>query len=117
MKSAFLREKRERHVFVRIRLIRKPPHMCIDGVDVDRFEVRRTCEAGSSVGALFFSEGSAVPAVSDDPALITPLSELMVNPLRRLRMPPIVTRSGERLDPLRDEAEAADAARTPRRRT
>jgi hypothetical protein len=58
---------------LRIRLVQKPRKGCIDGVDVDRFEVGVIYEAGSAVAALFLSEKWAVPVVSDESPVLIPL--------------------------------------------
>jgi hypothetical protein len=50
-----------------------PRKDCIDGVDVDHFQVGETYDVGNGVGALFLSENWAVPVDSDHPAMLTPL--------------------------------------------
>ena len=68
---------------MRIRLIRKPRKGCIDGVDLNRFDVGQTYEVGNAIGALFLSENWAEPVASDEPAVVIPLSELPARHRRR----------------------------------
>jgi len=85
---------------LRIRLIQKPRHGCIDGVDVDRFEIGMTYEVGNVIAAVFLSERWAVPVASDEPAVVIPLSEL---PPRQLNTHPPVDTADDaaRKDPRR----------------
>ena len=69
---------------MRIRLVHKPRKGCIVGVDVDRFEVGMTYDVGTAVGGLFLSEQWAVPVVSDEPAVVIPLSQLAGGTVRRI---------------------------------
>jgi hypothetical protein len=60
---------------MRIRIIQQPPISSIDGIRVDCFEAGREYEVGSSIGALFLSEGWAEPLPLDSPVPYLPFSE------------------------------------------
>jgi len=96
---------------MRIRVIRKPRSLCIDGVDVSRFEVGFEYQVGNSLGALFFAEKWAVPVASDEPAILTPLSELSRDRRRLRRRSP-----ASRPNVIRDPEPLYMSADRPRRK-
>jgi hypothetical protein len=92
---------------MRIRVVRRPPVGSIDGIRLDRFEPGSEHELGSSLGALFLSEGWGVPASHDPtgPPLKPPNAPDSIDPpnLHREIQRPLI-------DPLERET-AADAGR------
>jgi hypothetical protein len=60
---------------MRIRVIRKPTESCIDGVQLDRFEVGVEYDVGSTIGALFLAEGWGEPVTPDEPSVLIPFRE------------------------------------------
>src|SRR5438552_12234129 len=61
---------------MRIKIIRTPTLSEVDGIRLDLFEPDGQYEVGNVLGALFLSEGWAIPVDSTEPAKVTPLSEL-----------------------------------------
>jgi hypothetical protein len=45
----------------------------IDGIDLERFEVDRIYDMGTSLGSYLMSSGYAMPVADEKPALIVPL--------------------------------------------
>jgi len=99
---------------LRIRIIQKPTEDCIDGVRLDRFQVGQQYELGNVLGALFLAEGWGEPVVSDEPAVLIPMSEF--DPDAANRGPANLVR--EFFPPYYDAppALAADRRRSRRRR-
>ena len=60
---------------MRIRIVRKPPVACIDGVRLDQFEVDFQYEVGNLIGAVMLAERWAEPVPSDAPALLLALDD------------------------------------------
>jgi hypothetical protein len=98
---------------MRIKVIRTPTDTSIDGMHLDRFLVGCQYEVGNTIGALFLAEGWATPVASDEPALLTPLSEFEAD--RPAENPANLIR--EFFPPYFDAppALAADRRRRPRR--
>jgi len=67
---------------VRIKVLRRPDKDCIDGIRLDRFVPGFKYEVGQVLGTYLVVEGCAEPLDSDDPAVLTPLSELAPQPDR-----------------------------------
>jgi hypothetical protein len=70
---------------MRIRLIHRPRRGCIEGVDLTRFQVGLEYEVGNAIAAVFLSEKWAVPVASDEPAVLVPLNNTLIDELQRLR--------------------------------
>jgi hypothetical protein len=51
-------------------------HGKIDGIDLERFEVGRVYEVGTSLGNYLMASGYAMPVLDERPALITPLDDV-----------------------------------------
>ena len=51
-------------------------HGKIDGIDLERFEVGRVYEVGTSLGHYLMASGYAMPVLDERPALITPLDDV-----------------------------------------
>ena len=51
-------------------------HGKIDAIDLERFEVGRVYEVGTSLGNYLMASGYAMPVADERPALITPLDDL-----------------------------------------
>jgi len=51
-------------------------HGKIDGIDLERFEVGRVYEVGTSLGNYLMASGYAMPVADERPALITPLDDV-----------------------------------------
>ena len=51
-------------------------HGKIDAIDLERFEVGRVYEVGTSLGNYLMASGYAMPVLDERPALITPLDDL-----------------------------------------
>ncbi len=60
---------------MRILIKRRPTCTRIDGIQLDRFTPGMQYEVGTSLGAVFLSEGWA-ELVASEPAVIIPISEL-----------------------------------------
>jgi hypothetical protein len=76
---------------MRIRIVQKPTQACIDGVQLDRFQVGAQYELGTALGAVFLTEGWAEFVLTPEPAMAIPLREFDgTNPpnLVRERLPP-----------------------------
>jgi hypothetical protein len=58
---------------MRIRMLRRPREMCIDGVRLDRFETGFEYELGPTLGALFCAEGWAEPLEPAEAAAQSPI--------------------------------------------
>jgi hypothetical protein len=71
---------------MRIKVVRKPAELSIDGIQLDRFEIGRDYEVGTTLGALFLAERWAEPVAEDASALVTPFSE--TDPFERRRTRP-----------------------------
>jgi hypothetical protein len=52
---------------MRLKIIRKPPGVTIDGIDVDSFELGKQYEMGNTLGSLFLAERWAEPVPLDAP--------------------------------------------------
>jgi len=51
-------------------------HGKIDAIDLERFEVGRVYEVGTSLGNYLMASGYAMPVADERPALITPLDDV-----------------------------------------
>ena len=60
---------------MRIKVLRTPTLLEVDGIDLQRFSVGLVYEVGNSLGALFLAEGWAEPMSDDTPALLVPFSD------------------------------------------
>jgi len=60
---------------MRIRVIQEPTIPSIDGIPLNRFFLGLQYEVGNTLGAYLLAEGWAEPVASDEPAVVTPLSE------------------------------------------
>jgi len=91
---------------MRIRIVRKPPVACIDGVRLDQFELHFQYEVGNLIGAVMLAEKWAEPVPSDAPALLVPLDDFSSdgdnsqppNPIRESYAPSIDGPSALALD-------------------
>lgn len=76
---------------MRIRIIQKPTQACIDGVQLIRFLVGMQYEVGTSLGAVFLTEGWAELVLTPEPAIAIPLTEFNAdappNLIRELQPP------------------------------
>jgi hypothetical protein len=60
---------------MRIKVLRTPTVLEVDGIDLQRFSVGLAYEVGNSLGALFLAEGWAEPVADDALALVVPFSD------------------------------------------
>src|SRR5437660_584237 len=60
---------------MRIRVLQTPPMSCIDGIQLDHFKQGLQYEVGNVIGALLLAEGWAEPVISEEPAVLIPISE------------------------------------------
>jgi hypothetical protein len=60
---------------MRIKVIRKPSHVSIDGMRLERFEVGFLYDMGPVLATLFLAEGWGEPDHSEAPALRLPVSD------------------------------------------
>ena len=60
---------------MRIRVLQTPTIAEVDGIRLDVFLPGVQYEMGNCLGALFLSEGWAIPVDSVEPAMVIPLSE------------------------------------------
>jgi hypothetical protein len=60
---------------MRIRVIQSPTVSDVDGIRLDVFRPGIRYEMGKGLGALFQAEGWGLPVASDEPAMISPVSE------------------------------------------
>ena len=98
---------------MRIRVIRKPTQLSIDGVRLDQFDPGVQYEVGTLIGAVMLAEGWAEPDESDEPTTVTRFRTLAPTAPRN---PPNLIRE---IFPFYYDAPAALAAdrrRTPRPR-
>src|ERR1700745_1344050 len=98
---------------MRIRVIRKPTQLSIDGVRLDQFYPGLQYEVGTLIGAVMLAEGWAEPDESDEPTAVTLFRTLTSSAPRN---PPNLIRE---IFPSYYDAPAALAAdrrRTPRPR-
>jgi hypothetical protein len=91
---------------MRVKITKQPTYDCIDGIQLDGFQVGLQYEVGNSLGALFLAEGWAEPVASDEPAVVIPMSEFVSDTLTGIR-------GLQR--PAYDLERAVAADRTPRR--
>src|SRR5262245_47818742 len=118
---------------MRIRVIRKPPVRCVDGLQIDTFLIGQQYEVGPTTAALFLVEGWAEPAPPNSPAEILPFSDadpfltrvIEVNPKNLIRemTPPYLEletasdRGASRPRGLVADSAADRSRRKPKRRT
>jgi len=60
---------------MRIKILQRPTLLSVDGLRLDRFEPGYLYDVGTALGCLFLCEGWAEPVVTEEPALLVPLSE------------------------------------------
>ena len=70
---------------MRIRVLQTPTIAEVDGIRLDAFKPGVQYEMGNCLGALFLSEGWAIPVDSAEPAMVIPLSEFNADVPRRPR--------------------------------
>jgi len=61
---------------MRIRVLRKPTLVNVDGIRLDMFVPGSSYEVGTHVGTLLLAEGWAEPVELPAPVLVIPLSEI-----------------------------------------
>ena len=101
---------------MRIRVLQAPTIPEVDGIRLDVFLPGVQYEMGNCLGALFLSEGWAIPVDSTEPAMVIPLSEFNAD---RPASPSPQNLVREMYPPYFDEASlaiAADRRRRPRRK-
>ena len=75
---------------MRIRVVRTPDQLCIDGIRLDHFVAGQLYDVGHLLAAYLLAEGWAEPVDDLSPALVFPLDEFA--PDRRSKDPPNVHR-------------------------
>ena len=61
---------------MRIKIVRMPTQSSVDGIRLDGFRPGSSYDVGTTLASLFLSEGWAVPAEPDAPALPMAMAEL-----------------------------------------
>ena len=101
---------------MRIKVLRTPSICEVDGIRLDVFLPGVQYEMGNCLGALFLSEGWAIPVDSNEPAMVIPLSEFAVD-RRKSPLPENLVREIYPPDYASPLATAAERRRhAPRRR-
>ncbi len=60
---------------MRIKILRTPNFLELEGMDLQRFQPGHIYEVGNCLGAVMLAEGWAAPVADDAPALLIPFSE------------------------------------------
>ena len=58
---------------MRIRVLRRPKHTSVDGLQLDGFRPGNLYDVGTLLGCLFLAERWAEPVVIEEPALLAPM--------------------------------------------
>jgi hypothetical protein len=61
---------------MRIRVIRKPPVDCIDGIQLNHFVPGHQYDVGAQLGNVLLAERWAEPVATDQPATVIPVGDL-----------------------------------------
>jgi hypothetical protein len=81
---------------MRIKITQKPRNASMDGVQLDRFELGREYQVGTTVGSVLLSEGWAEPVVEAQPVVTIPVAESA--PAASVSDPPNLTREFHPVD-------------------
>jgi hypothetical protein len=73
---------------MRIRVLQRPSKASADGLSLKRFEPGYLYDVGTTLGMLSLSEGWAEPVVTEEPALLIPLSQKKQSAVPAVAAPP-----------------------------
>jgi hypothetical protein len=107
-------------LLMRIRIVRRPDTLSIDGMRLSGFEVGSVYEVGTTVGMLMLAEGWAAPDITEDLACADPSAETQRTASRKEKKP--VTRAApvnlirDASRPYLDRVDSAADFKPPKRR-